>query len=567
VAELRGVAASPGVAVGTVHRLDPVNAAPAAEPLAPAQRAGAVQVALEALGASAAQLDDLASDLRRRHRSAEAEIVETGVLMAGDPGLRDAVVAAIEIDGRSPGDAILAAAESFAQALAALESTVLAERSADVLSLGRRAARIATARVAGTNGTAPNGRLRPHDIVLIADDLGPADVAELGADVRAIALTGGGVTAHAAIVARSLGLPAVMAMGDVLNDVPEGSCVLVDGSAGTLVTDPPGGDVAAVRAKATAALRRRDQAAAARDLPAVTVDGQLIHVLANVSSTAEVARALDEGAEGVGLLRTELGLLDVDAWPSVEQHRRMVAPMLRLLAGKPATIRLLDYGGDKLPPFLAGHIGRGVQLFREAPQALADQLEAILTADAQSDLGILIPMVIEPGDVSFVRGVLGSVLDRDDGRAGVRVGAMVEVPAAVAMVRLIAPCVDFLSIGTNDLTHFHLGLERTTTRAAPAHHPAVLRLIKQTVDAARAAGVPVAVCGEAASHPLTMPLLVGLGVKELSVGAARVGEVRRWVRLLERAECAEIAERALAAESASDVERLSAPLRASLQVD
>jgi phosphoenolpyruvate-protein kinase (PTS system EI component) len=298
----------------------------------------------------------------------------------------------------------------------------------------------------------------------------------------------------------------------------------------------------------------------------VTVDGHLVHVLANVSSPAEVTRALDEGAEGVGLLRTELGLLEVEAWPSVEDHRRMLAPILRLLAGRAATVRLLDFGGDKLPPFLAGHTGRGVQLLREAPQALSDQLQAILSAGAPTDLGVLIPMVIEPDDVSFVRGRLNPLLEGDHSRAGVRVGAMVEVPAAVAMVRLLAPLVDFLSIGTNDLTHFHLGLERSTGRPAPAHHPAVLRLIKQTVDSAREVGVPVAVCGEAASHAVAMPLLVGLGVEELSVGAARVGEVRRWVRLLERSRCADVVERALAAESASDVERLSAALRDSLGV-
>jgi phosphoenolpyruvate-protein phosphotransferase len=567
VRELRGVAASPGVAVGVVRRLDPVSSAADEQHLPQAQRAAAVEVALAALSASAAQLDELAAELRRRDRSAEAELVETGVLMAGDPGLRDAVIAAIEVDGRSAAGAILAAAGSFAETLAALDSTFLAARAADVRSLGRRAARIAAAHVPGANGASPDRGAGHADSVLIADDLGPADVAELGSEVRAIVLTGGGVTAHAAIVARSLGLPAVVAVGDVLFGVPDGSCVLVDGGAGTVLIDPPSDVLETARSTVSTALRLRDQAAATRNLPSVTSDGQLVHVLANVSSAAEVARALDEGAEGVGLLRTELGLLEVDAWPSLDQHRRMLAPILQLLAGRTATVRLMDFGGDKLPPFLAGHTGRGVQLLREAPQAVADQLEAILTAGAATDLAVLIPMVIEPDDVGFVRGLLGALLESEQPRPPVRVGAMVEVPAAVAMVRLIAPCVDFLSIGTNDLTHFHLGLERTTTRAAPAHHPAVLRLIKETVDAACEVGIPVAVCGESASHPVAMPLLVGLGVKELSVGAARVGEVRRWVRRLELSQCAVVAERAMGAHSAADVEELSAGLRASLLVD
>jgi phosphoenolpyruvate-protein kinase (PTS system EI component) len=548
-----------------VHRLDPVTSARDVERVPQARRAAAVAVAVAALSAAASQLGELAADLHRRQRSAEAEIIETGVLMAGDPGLHERVIAAIEVEGRPAADAILAATASFAQALAGLDSPVLAARAADVRSLGRRAARIAsagTATATGTDGEAARG----GDTVLVADDLGPADVAELGSEVRAIALSGGGATAHAAIVARSLGLPAVVGTGGALLRVPEGTCVVVDGSAGTVVVDPSRNVLEAAGGTATSARRLRDQAIAARDLPSVTSDGHLVHVLANVSSPVEVTRALDEGAEGVGLLRTELGLLEVEAWPSVEDHRRMLAPILRLLAGRAATVRLLDFGGDKLPPFLAGHTGRGVQLLREAPQALSDQLQAILSAGAPTDLGVLIPMVIEPDDVSFVRGRLNPLLEGDHSRAGVRVGAMVEVPAAVAMVRLLAPLVDFLSIGTNDLTHFHLGLERSTGRPAPAHHPAVLGLIKQTVDAAREVGVPVAVCGEAASHPVAMPLLVGLGVEELSVGAARVGEVRRWVRLLERSRCADVVERALAAESASDVERLSAPLRDSLGV-
>lgn len=563
--ELRGVAASPGVVVGIARRLDGVAAIGDDQRVPDAQRPDAVQAALRALGAAGAQLQELAADLNRRNRPAEAEILETGVLMAADPQLRDQVTAAIIADGLSPAGAILMATEASAQAVAALDSEMLAARAADVRSLGRRAARLATGAAVERDATDFGGDQHAGTVV-VADDLGPADVVELGPEVCALALAGGGVTGHAAIVARSMGLPAVVGLGDALLAISDGESLLVDGGAGTVLVSPSRDAMATARTATDTRLRLHDEAAATRDLPTLTKDSHLVHVLANVSSAAEVSLALDEGADGVGLLRTELGLLDVRAWPGATQHRQRLEPILRLLAGRPATVRVLDFGGDKMPPFLAGCTGRGVQLLRDAPQALEAQLEAIVTTGGESDLGILIPMVIEPDDVSFVRRLLEAVMTRNQIQTHVRVGAMIEVPAAVAMLGAIAPQVDFVSIGTNDLSHYQLGLDRTSGGVAPAHHPAVLRLIQQTVDAAREAGVAVAVCGEAASHPVAMPLLIGLGVVELSVGAARVGEVRRWVRQLDRGRCAEVARRALGAESATDVEVLSAPLRASFEV-
>ena len=556
---LLGVGAAPGIAVGVVRHLAGVDRPDTVERLTVAARSGAVKDAVRALDSAAAQLQALADDLNRRQRGAEAEIVETGVLMAHDPGLRDAVIALIEVEGRSAVVAILEATEAHAAALALLDDPMLGARSADVRSLGRRAARLASGVLDGDVGVLT-------DAVLVTDDLGPADVAELGIDVRAIALARGGVTGHAAIVARSLGLPAVVGVGERLLGVPEGCCVLVDGETGTVVLDPAADALAVARSAAADRRRRLDAAAASRHLPSVTVDGHLVHVLANVSSSAELALALDAGAEGVGLLRTELAFLDSSAWPSMDEHRRMLEPLFRLLAGRPATVRVLDFGGDKMPPFLRGHTGRGIQLLRRAPQALDDQLEAILSAGAAAELRVLIPMVIEPDDVRLVRERVDAVARRHPRACRPRIGAMVEVPAAVAMVRSIADRVDFLGIGTNDLTHFQLGLDRASTGSAPAHHPAVLRLIAETVSAARQAGVAVEVCGEAASHPVAMALLVGLGVEELSVGAARVGEVRRWVRALHSGECAAVARQALAAESAAEVEEISAPLRASLEL-
>jgi phosphoenolpyruvate-protein kinase (PTS system EI component) len=298
----------------------------------------------------------------------------------------------------------------------------------------------------------------------------------------------------------------------------------------------------------------------ARTLPTVTRDGHAIRVLANAATPAEVRAALEAGADGVGLLRTELAFLEAQHWPTVAEHRRSLNPTLSQLKGLTATVRLLDFGGDKTPPFLKGVYGRGVELLLDDPDALTWQLEAILETGDATELRILIPMVTEPGQVRAVRAAIEAIAARRGKRVPL-VAAMVEVPAAAAMADRIAPEVGMFSIGTNDLTSFQLGIDRTRPGGSPAHHPAVLRLVADTVDAARAAGIPVEVCGEAASNPLVMPLLVGLGVDELSVGAAAVARVRAWVRALDHGEASRIARRALHAESAAEVEALERPLR------
>ncbi|MDQ6774356.1 MAG: PEP-utilizing enzyme, partial [Candidatus Dormibacteraeota bacterium] len=378
--------------------------------------------------------------------------------------------------------------------------------------------------------------------VLVAPALGPADVAELGPEVRAVALAGGGVTAHATIVARSLGLPMVVGLGPELLGLTEGETVAVDGSRGRLVRHPGGQRLAAAREDVERRRQARKRAVAQRLRPAATRDGHRVRVLANAASLAEVQEALEQGAEGVGLLRTELLFLDAEEWPDADRHHRFLAPLLAGLGGRVATVRLLDFGGDKTPPFLAGSTGRGVELLVEAPEALQAQLRALLRAAAEVELRILIPMVSHLDQVIAVRRALEAELG--EGRAPA-LGAMIETPEAALHAPELASHLDFMSLGTNDLTQLVLGLDRESAGTYPVTHPAVLRLIDLTMRAARDAGIPVEVCGEAASDSKALPILVGLGADELSVGAARVGEVREAVRSLDFTACQESAERAL----------------------
>ena len=553
----RGAPASPGLAAGASWLLD--AAAGPARVIPPEARQQERARIAPALEAAALEIDRLTERLRAKGRDADAEIVATGALMARDPALAAGAEEAVSARGLPAPAALTQAAEAHASSIAAIDDPTLAARADDVRSLGRRAARLAR----GPEGATAVGVADAADagaVVLLARDLGPADVSELGAEVAGIALAAGAVTAHAAIVARSLGIPMVVGAGEELLGVPGGAQLVVDGERGEVVSGArtellaAAADARAERFRARA--RRREQ----RDQPAVTRDGRAIRVLANAVSPAEVALALDDGAEGAGLIRTELAFLHAPAWPSEQQHRRALAPVLAALAGRTATVRVLDFGGDKLPPFLSGRAERGVELLLENPEAFAAQLRAIVSAGAVTELRLLVPLVSGPEQVCEARALAcEAVAARGTARMPL-LGAMVELPEAAEHAAELVAEVDFLSIGTNDLTAATLGLDRFTAGAAPAHHPRVLGLVAKTVRAARAAGIPVEVCGEAASDPLCVPLLVGLGADELSVGAARVGTVREWVRGLDLGETAELAEAALAAPDAAAVARLVEPL-------
>lgn len=548
---LMGLAGAPGAAAGIARVL--AAAIPEAASVPAARQPAELDRARSALAAAAAELEALAARLPAE----EAEVVATGALMAADPAL-DAAVERQTTAGRPAPAAIVRACEEHAAAIAALGDERLAARAEDVRSLGRRAARLATgADESSAAGAAPgvdasSGAALGVDessgadaVVLVADDLGPADVAELDRTVVAIALAGGAQTGHAAVVARGLGIPLALRLGPAVLNAR--GVVAVDGDAGTAVLSPDAGTIAAARAAQERRRAERERALTERALPAVTRDGRRVRVLVNAATVPELEAGLAAGADGVGLLRTELGFLAAPDWPDEAAHRRLLRPLLARLAGRTATVRVLDFGGDKLPPFLAGSSRRGLALLLTAPEALAAQLRAIAAEGAGTDLRVLLPIAERAADVEAVRALLP---------AGVAIGAMVESVAAVEEAGELAAAADFLSIGTNDLAHAAVGSDRFAGAAPPVHDPRVLALVARTADAARGADVALEVCGDSASDPVAAPLLVGLGVDELSVGAAQVGRVRGWVRAMDHGALERLAREALILRRAEEVERL-----------
>jgi phosphoenolpyruvate-protein kinase (PTS system EI component) len=530
--ELRGLAASGGVAVGRAWiERDPEPDYGDGDPLA-------------ALDRIADELGRTADRLRSDGLSDEAEILEANRLMAEDPALR-AEVARLAEDMRA-GRALVEATGRHADLLAGLADPLLAARAADVRELGRRAARL----LVGPATVQPS-----EPSVLVARDLGPVDVAELRlgeGGVEGIALADGAATSHAAIMARSLGVPMAVGLGARLLAVDDGATVIVDGDQGLVVVGPAPTQISSARRAVRA--RRRASAALAGDrtLPAETRDGRRIRLLCNASTAAEVSAGLEAGAEGVGLLRTELAFLESPAWPTEEEHAEALAPALALLRGRTATVRTLDFGADKTPPFLAGIAARGLTLTLAHATALSAQVRAIARVGAQTELRVLLPLVESAEQVRAVRG-LGPEL---------RLGAMVETPTAVERVAEIAVASDFLSIGTNDLVQYALDLDRDRPLASAltASEPEILRLVARVVEAAHAVGRTVEICGEAAGEPTLAALFVGLGVDELSVAPARLDRTRASVRSLDSAAAADAARAALDCSSGTEVLELAEEL-------
>jgi multiphosphoryl transfer protein len=535
-ARFRGLPVSEGTAAGTLYVVDagtPVSASP--------------DEVAAAFAAVTAERFALAGRLRAAGRGQEADIVEVGALIAADPALSEPALAAVRA-GEDAASAVTAAAEEQATAMERLANRELAERAGDI----RQVAQAVLERLGrGVAAARPDG-----DFIFVRREVSPADLIELAeAGLVGAVSVAGGASSHAAIIARGLGIPMIAGADAAVLAVPPGQAGLLNADSGELIVSPVEGAVE-VTASASSVLA---SSVPASTVPARTADGREIALLCNVASAAETRRGLAAGAVGVGLFRTEIPFAQALAWPTLAEHRAALDPVLGLLAGKPATVRLLDFSGDKIPPFLhggpspSGETG-GLTALLAHPGALASQLRAVLEAGRDTQLAVLIPMVRSLAEVASVRATLaGEAAALGCGMP--RLGIMVELQSTAADAQTFAPAVDFFSIGTNDLTGDVLGLDRLDPAAGPAlaAHPRVLTLIERVVGAGREAGLGVSVCGDSAADPRVLPLLVGAGVGTLSVPAARVPRVRSWLARLDSVACAELVTRARHATTAEQV--------------
>jgi phosphoenolpyruvate-protein phosphotransferase len=582
-----GMPGAPGIAVGPIWRPDAEGVADA-EGLAGAGSPGAADPEARirsAAAAAASALAALAARLCELDRVGESEILDAQALMAVDPALLNEAVR-LAAGGLDPAAAIVASAEASARILADLDDELLAARAADVRDVGARIARILVGAGAG---------MPALPSIAVAADLAPSLVAEVPPGLLlGVVLAGGSPTAHVAILARSLGIPVVVAAAGLLDATPAvpglpasvglpaapvaGTVLAIDGETGEVLIDPGAADLERLAGLRIVRAERDRRAAALRGRPAATRDGQRVSLLANIRSPEDAARAIAAGAEGVGLFRTEFLFLRRQSAPTeAEQMAAYRGAMEAFGPDRPVVIRLADIGGDKQIPYLGlpdepnPFLGvRAIRLAHGSRELLLTQLRAIWRAAGLAGVTpyVMAAMVSTIADARLLLEL------RDEARATVvaagdpcpdrmATGLMIEVPSAAMLAPELARLADFFSIGTNDLTQYVLAADRgnpSLARLQDALHPAVLRTIKSVVAGADGAGIPVAACGELAGDPAGALVLVGLGVDELSAEAASLDGVRAALAGVMSAELRELAARALAATDAETVRTLAAEL-------
>lgn len=565
----RGVAASGGVVHGRVFRIGSGMVDVRPRSIAERETGEELERFHRAITETRHQVLEIHQRVLLAMGATEAAIFEAHGLVLEDPALVGEISRAIREGLNGAEYAVQTVCSRFCTALEAADDPYLRERAADVQDVSHRVIR----NLLGKMG--PNLANLAEPVVLVAPDLPPSATALLDrSKVLGFATDRGGLTGHTAIVARKLRIPAVVGLGDVSRELQTGDHVLIDGHDGVLVLSPT--DATLFR---YGQIRERREALevrlqAVRDLPAVTLDGARIGLAANIDEPSEVASVRESGAHGVGLFRTEFLFLNSEVPPDEDRQYAAYRAVAESLAPDPVVIRTLDLGGDKLVdpdqtaeqnPFLGW---RAIRISLARPEMFRVQLRAILRASVHGRIRLMFPMISSIDELIEAKALLEECRS-DFVRQGVahdptlQVGMMIEVPSAALLAPHLAPHVDFFSLGTNDLTQYTLAVDRLNPKVATLHnpaHPAVLRLIRATVEAARAQGRWVGVCGEMAGDPALIPLLLGLGVDELSVTPALIPAAKHLLRRLRRDEAVAMAERALGCSRAQDALELSRDL-------
>jgi phosphocarrier protein FPr len=553
-----GVSASPGLAVGKVFQLRHTDIQVAEQGGDPQAERRALD---EALAQARVQLQALQGRLRGQADADKAAIFAAHEELLSDPELLDLAASTIT-NGKSAAWAWQQAFRSYADQLAGLQSELLAARANDVRDVGERVLRIITG--------APSEDVElPPQTILVAEELTPSDTANLDrSKVLGFCTVGGGASSHVAILARAMDIPAVAGIEPQVLDLPNGTPVILDGVKGELRLNPSSAEVQRIQDMLQQQATKRKADLQTAQQPAVTLDGHRVEVVANIGKNAEAQQVVQLGGEGVGLLRSEFLFLDRATAPTEDEQAQIYTEIAQTLGpDRPLIIRTLDVGGDKplsyLPlakeenPFLGV---RGVRVGFDQPELLRTQLRAILRASTLGNVRIMFPMIATLDEWRMAKAMLDE--ERAQlGAAPIPAGIMVEVPSTAVMADQFAREVDFFSVGTNDLTQYTLAMDRGHPKLAPqvdGLNPAVLQLIGNAAQAAHRHGKWIGICGGIASDPQAVPILIGLGVDELSVSAPTLPGIKAQIRELNLEACQRLAQQALQQDTAAAVRALVA---------
>ena len=554
---LTGIAAAPGVARGPAYPLMRGMAIVACEKVADPE--AEIRRLEGALAATRLEISQLRDDVARKLNESEASIFDAHLLVLEDVALIDDVSREVRSSGFNVEFCFQEVAQRYIEIFEKMDDDFLRERASDIRDVTGRV----LDQLLGTQPERVGQAAQEH--VVAARDLTPSDTAGLhDGGVLAFVTEEGGRTSHSAIMARSLDVPAVVGVKGLMEAVREDDVILVDGETGLVILNPTPETIEGYRDKEQAIRQRRDRVRAEVSFPDLTADGSAFSLLANIGDSAEMEDALAYCARGIGLYRTENLYLRLDGWPDERVQYEEYAEAVRLAKGRPVTFRTLDIGGDKRLGDLADEANpfmgyRAVRMCLERPDVFRPQLRALVRAAALGPVQVMFPMISGVEELRRAKAIFRDVeaeLAREGVRPveAIRLGAMIEIPSAALVADSLAAEADFFSVGTNDLVQYLLAVDRGNQRVASLYdpcHPAVVRTLMAIFAAAQKAGIPAAVCGELGGDPVWAPLLIGLGVHELSMSPAALPEVRFVLRHSTAAELRELAAQVVACDDAA----------------
>ena len=559
---IQGISGSRGVAVGNVYRYIQEEIVIPDYTVADDKVEEEIGMFAAAMAATLKQLDTIRQKALDEMGPEEAAIFEAHMQIAQDPSLSDGIKSLVESSHTNVVAATAQTIETFANIFLGMEDAYMRERGSDIKDIGDRLMR---------NMLGMNPRGLSHisgEVILVAQDLAPSDTASLDKNVvKGIVTAAGGPTSHAAIMARTLEIPAVMGVGDIESFV-DGDKAVVLGTDGIVEVNPSDADWAEYINQAAAFQEELKRLRESANLEATTTDGHHVELFGNIGKAKDAKNALTMGAQGIGLYRTEFLYMENDELPAEDVQFEEYKKVAQDMKGKPVIIRTMDIGGDKelkyldLPSEMNPFLGyRAIRISLNRPDIFKVQLRALLRASAFGDIHIMYPMIASVEEVKQANAMLDECKEEltaegKEFNKDIKVGIMIEVPAAAVISPILAKYVDFFSIGTNDLCQYTLAVDRMNEAIGSLYqplHPGVLRLIKHVIDASHEQGKFTGMCGELASDPVATMILLGLGLDEFSMTASSIPLIKNILRSVSKAECEEVANKALTMDTAEEI--------------